>query len=272
MAYPKIKHNRILNHDILGEVKVYEIKRLPRSSGHGCQSDFFLNGAKENNPNQFALKMFKTSIEAFAAYQRQQLAAKNGYAPPVGKMVLWIMQTNGQRTRNRWGYETAVADTSTHARQKAMILGSLKIHNEYTSYCKSMGYRAFSKSSVMCFWDYIDENWDAPYEYSSGSALDDVDDPFSLRFKLKEIDIGFTQYDDCSEPYDNCKEKWNDNLRLGVTWNDVPCVEQDSPYMFTDLHSGNIGLWNGKPVVIDFGYHIACPAYRNFDRMENTNA
>jgi predicted unusual protein kinase regulating ubiquinone biosynthesis (AarF/ABC1/UbiB family) len=38
--------------------------------------------------------------------------------------------------------------------------------------------------------------------------------------------------------------------------------------MANDLHRGNIALWKGNLVVIDFGYHIAVPEYRDYDRLE----
>jgi hypothetical protein len=271
MAYPKIKHNRVLHHPILGEVKVYEMKNVPMANGSGCQSDFFLNGAKVNNPKQYALKMFKTSIEALAAYQRQKIAAEHGYAPPVGKMVLWVITKNGSRSRNRWGYETCIADVSYHARMKAMILGSPKIRENYNSFCEEDSLSPIlDEVSICLFWDEVDEKWDI-YEYGSGCALDDVRDRESLKYKIMDLDITDTQYDDVSDAYDNEKTEWNQNLRLGVKWKDIPCSEDDAPYMFNDLHCGNIGLWKDNPVVIDFGYHIACPMYRNFENMVTLN-
>jgi hypothetical protein len=271
MAYPKIKHNRILQHPILGEVKVYDLKSVPKSSGSGCQSDFFRNGATANNSKQYALKMFNTSIEALASYQRQKIAAEHGYAPPVGKMVLWVIAKNGSRSRNRWGYETCVADTSRYAQMKAMVLGSPVIHDNYNHFCNENDLVPnLDKVSVRMYWDEVDERWD-DYEYGSGCALGDVRDAKSLKYKIMDLDIGDTQYDDVSNAYDNGETEWNQNLRLGVNWNDIPCSEEDAPYMMNDLHCGNIGLWKGKPVVIDFGYHIACPMYRDFENMVTLN-
>lgn len=268
MAYPTIKHTRILDHDILGTVKVYEFPkgRLPRSQGSGCQSDFYRNGANPNNSKQYGIKLFNTSIEAFAAYQRQRLAAEEGLAPPVGKMVLWVIRYPNTKNRdfsqrNRWGYETCIADTSAPACRLAMILASPRIRDDYGEYCRNRNTpldSMYSESSIQSFWKNVDMNWDL-YEYDSHNALSDVKDSDSIRYQIANINIVGTQYDDVSDAFEN-DEKWNDRLRLGNTW-----LEDDYPFMSNDLHTGNIGLWKKNPVIIDFGYHIACPAYRNFD-------
>lgn len=250
---------------------MYEIKNVLKSNRSGCQSDFFLNGASPNMANQYAMKMFNTSIEALAAYQRQKIAAENGYAPPVGNMVLWVIGKDGSRSRNRWGYETCVAHTCKYSQKKAMILGSPVIREDYNRFCNEKMYTPnLDRKSVSQYWKNVDANWDI-HEYGSCTALDDVRDRDSLKYKIMDLDIEDTQYDDVSDAYDNEKTEWNQNLRLGVKWKDIPCSEDDAPYMMNDLHCGNIGLWNGKPVVIDFGYHIACPMYRNFENMVTLN-
>lgn len=268
-SYPHFTSTRTMTHPIMGDVKVYEMRGMPVSRDSGCQSDFFPNGAEVNNPNQYAIKMFNTSIEAYAAWQRQKIAADEGLAPPVGKMVLWIVRprTNKARTRNRWGYESCNADCSVHARLCAEILGSPVIQGMYLNYIRFYGLRSMSKSSVKKFWKSIDADVNEESNWmDSFNAIDAVRDPMSLKYRIMELDIGNTQYDDLSET-DTSEDAWkNPRLRLGETWN-----EDDNPYMMNDLHRGNLGLWNGNPVCIDFGYHIACPTYRNYDNMVTLN-
>jgi hypothetical protein len=270
-SYPHFNPTRTLNHPIMGDVKVYELRGMPVSKDGGCQSDFYTNGASVNNPKEYAIKMFNTSVEAFAAWQRQKIAADAGLAPPVGKMVLWIVRprNNKTRTRNRWGYESCVADCSEHARLVAQILGSPVIHNLYTNFIRERRLRKFSKTSVIKFWAIAEGgigDKDNEMYLDCYAALDAIADSKSLKYKLMDLDIMDTQYDDLSET-DIHENAWdNPRLRLGEKW-----TEEDNPYMMNDLHRGNIGLWKNTPVCIDFGYHIACPTYRNYGNMVTLN-
>jgi hypothetical protein len=59
-------------------------------------------------------------------------------------------------------------------------------------------------------------------------------------------------------------ESWSENGRLFLG---SVVHEDDDMYMSNDLHRGNLGLWMGSPVVVDFGYHLACPEYREMDYL-----
>ena len=74
----------------------------------GTQCKFLNNGAEENNPNQFAIKLFDAEYwwDAVGAYERQKLAASAGLAPPVGSMVTIVDAAGGMLM---YGYETCVA-------------------------------------------------------------------------------------------------------------------------------------------------------------------
>ena len=74
----------------------------------GYQVLFLNNNAEENNPNQFALKLFRTMWDAVAAFERQKLAADAGLAPPVGSLLMFT-----SRRTPKWGYETCVATKLT---------------------------------------------------------------------------------------------------------------------------------------------------------------
>ena len=266
-SYPRFSPTRIETHAILGTIKVYDIGKYPNPDGDGCQTSFFRNNAEVNNPNQFGLKMFNTSVEAFAAYQRQTLAAREGLAPPVGVMVRWIVKNHKGRTVNRWGYETCLADVSEHARKCAQIRGCPIVGKAYGEFY--MAYtdgnnrcRPYSKHSVEAFFEelntmqYDDPNAIDPYSSMSTSVGEG-----SLRSRLMDISLVGTQYDNLASIYD-MGESWSENGRLflGST-----VTEDDDMYMSNDLHRGNLGLWQGSPVVVDFGYHIACPEYREMD-------
>lgn len=269
-AYPRFTHTRIDTHPILGSIKIYTFDTSPISNESGCQTNFYTNNASVNNSNEFGIKMFNTSVEAFAAYQRQKIASDAGLAPPVGAMVRWIIRKNFRgKTVNRWGYETCIADCSDHARTCATILGSPIISRVYFEFMRQMGYRKFlGKESVTNF--YAD--WESVYNNQLKDAIVFADltdtDPFSpfsyladkhsMKHRLASLSIVGTQYDDLAEV--DMGSGWNDRLRLGQTW-----TSDDGASMNSDLHRGNIGLWNGEPVCIDFGYHICSPAYSESD-------
>lgn len=263
-TYPRFKHDRIDNHPILGKVKVFAMNRYPSPDDDGCQTSFFRNNAETNNARQFGFKMFNTSIEAFAAYQRQSLAAKEGLAPPVGKMIRWIVKNYHGRTVNRWGYETALADTSSAARIEATIYGCPRLTREYHQYIFEME-KEDCALSMDQFLEFKEEECPGDGRYfSSFSAISNSCVAGSLRMRLMEIDLIGTQYDNIVSIRDDGMA-WEDNprLRLGIV-----VLEKDDMRMASDLHRGNLGLWKGTPVVIDFGYHIAVPEYRDFDNLE----
>lgn len=265
-AYPRFTHDRIDNHPILGKVKVFTFKKYPSPDDDGCQTSFFRNHAEVNNAKQFGFKMFNTSIEAFAAYQRQSLAAHEGLAPPVGKMIRWVIQDSHRgRMVNRWGYETALADTTPAARVKATILGCPRLTNDYAAYVRVHGLKQGSAASMESFLNFMEQDSDGVdgRYFSQFSAISNTNVAGSLRMRLMNISLIGTQYDNITAIYDDGKQ-WKDNprLRLGQT------VTADDDYMMSnDMHRGNLGLWNGEPVVIDFGYHIAVPEYRDYDNV-----
>lgn len=87
----------------------------------GASAFFLHNNAEAGNPNQFALKLFFTKIEARAAYQRQKLAAEAGAAPPVGREV-YVWEAEKARFRY-YGYETCVAKPLTQDEEVELIPG-----------------------------------------------------------------------------------------------------------------------------------------------------
>ena len=87
------KPSHFKHHPIMGKVAVYYWSSKNACTAEGCSATFYLNGAEPDNPNHFAIKMFNTSVEAYAAFERQSLAAKDGLAPPVGHMAQFVYKT-----------------------------------------------------------------------------------------------------------------------------------------------------------------------------------
>lgn len=85
----------------------------------GASAFFLHNNAEIGNSNQFGLKLFFTELEARAAYQRQQLAAQAGAAPPVGRFV-YVHDRKESRFRY-YGYETGVAQKLTDKEEDEFI-------------------------------------------------------------------------------------------------------------------------------------------------------
>jgi hypothetical protein len=119
---PQFSPLRTFTHHLMGKVDVYVMRRNTRVSASGIQAEFLMNNAEPNRRNHYALKLYITASEAFAAYQRQKIAAAAGAAPPVRRMVMVMRNGPCQcgninectgtcwcRGRIMWGYQTCVA-------------------------------------------------------------------------------------------------------------------------------------------------------------------
>jgi len=107
---PRFVPSRTFMHDIVGRVDEYhftrkEWTRLRRSSASGVQSFFIPNNAKPHQRNHYALKVYDTLVEAFAAWQRQGIAARKHLAPPVRRICKFVIDG----LEPRWGYQSCVA-------------------------------------------------------------------------------------------------------------------------------------------------------------------
>lgn len=106
---PKFVPVRTDTHWIVGTYDHYILPRAPRSNGYGAQAQFITNNARPNMKREYGIKLFLSISEAYAAYQRQKLAAEQGCAPPVRRMVCVEYRHPRLGVVRRWGYQTCIA-------------------------------------------------------------------------------------------------------------------------------------------------------------------
>lgn len=115
---PKYRPIRTYTDATLGRVDEYALRQLREDSG-GAQASFLRNNARPNRKCEYGIKLFRTQREAFAAYQRQKIAAEAGLAPPVRRMVKVTIQKHRHydhdnhrmvhKEKVMWGYQTCLA-------------------------------------------------------------------------------------------------------------------------------------------------------------------
>jgi hypothetical protein len=116
---PRYVPTRTFTHPVMGRVDCYNLAREPICDGSGAQAMFYDNNARPNRKREYGIKLFNTASEAFAAYQRQKIAADAGLAPPVRRMVCFVApglrySPSADRwvrvpQKVRWGYQTSLA-------------------------------------------------------------------------------------------------------------------------------------------------------------------
>jgi hypothetical protein len=104
---PKYRPIRTYTDSIMGRVDEYALRHL-KSDGMGAQATFLRNNARPNMKREYGIKLFRTPREAFAAFQRQKIAADAGLAPPVRRMVKMTIMRN-RFADILWGYQTCLA-------------------------------------------------------------------------------------------------------------------------------------------------------------------
>jgi len=299
-AYPRFHASRTYTHPVLGRVKVLDFTNKNRQNlpdGSGAQTDFYRNNAQINNPKQFGIKLFSTSIEALAAYQRQRLAARKRLAPPVGSIIQWKIGR-----WSRWGYETCIADTSGNASTVALIKANKRVKAIYNAWANwaavdpkdyAGNISRFQKDTDpdliyvrdelgnCAIKDYNPVLRDGRDLLTDGRVRFDprnnryvikwdiswysLDDRHStLLHRLKDVDLTGTQYDNLWDLHDDgCNSFAPDpRLFLGSKWDST-----DEASLGGDLHGGNIALWRGRPVCIDFGFHCVRSTATDWDNL-----
>jgi len=109
---PTYRPFKTTHHAIMGAIDHYRCDHMPRFSGCGAQAGFLVNNARPNCAREYGIKLFPTASQAFAAYQRQMIAAEAGAAPPVRRMVKVLVRSPwyGDDLRTiYYGYQTCLA-------------------------------------------------------------------------------------------------------------------------------------------------------------------
>ena len=104
---PKYRPIRTYTDSIMGRVDEYALRAF-RCDGKGAQATFLRNNARPNRKREYGIKLFCSAREAFAAFQRQKIAADAGLAPPVRRMVKVKIKCD-RTTEIMWGYQTCLA-------------------------------------------------------------------------------------------------------------------------------------------------------------------
>jgi hypothetical protein len=117
--HPTYRPFKSTRHPIMGVVDHYITKVDLREDARGAQATFLRNNASPNRVREYGIKLFPTVSQAFAAYQRQKIAAAAGAAPPVRRMVCFVApgrRYNWEKDRyvrvariTYWGYQTSLA-------------------------------------------------------------------------------------------------------------------------------------------------------------------
>lgn len=232
--------------DIQEQVDVYEITGDPTCSGSGSLCQFLRNNAEFHNPHEFGIKyawgVSKQDMHAMFVYQN--MAYQVGAAPPVHRMVKIInhrQRVDGPQTYVYWGYTTSVAECNHN-----LVHGDY-LQSEYEEYCFDC--------------DFAKERYRKKILNAVGEADDNL--PKSLAEDLTcLIDQHFQTVDHLDV------EEWAANMGYVI----VPDEDIDELLsrlsnitirndhgqeccLGGDLHSGNLAVWQGEYVCIDFSHH-----------------
>ncbi len=231
------------------------------TNGGGTQCTWIKNNAQVNNEAHFGIKLTAQNLgsgnakaASLAMYQRQKLAAEHGCAPPVhGLCCVKVFSKVAKKVVTFWGYLSCAAELGGIGENP----DALYEFQEYLDKCREK-------------WEKLDE---------IESMLDDTN-WISGRTQNRVMDF-LREETECEHPddisfYDWCMNSGYNPLDIGYLQDKLSELDSYSlqhdffpigskypkgSYMGSDLHEGNVALWNGNPVCIDFGYH--CLAERN---------
>lgn len=222
----------------------------------GTQCTWMNNNAKVNNKDHFGIKLTaqnhgtgNAKTAALAMYQRQKLAAENGLAPPVhGLCCMKGYNKEDRKIITFWGYLSCRAELDCIGENPE----ALAAFEEYVDECREK-------------WDKIEEIESMLDDISwiSGRTQNRV-----LSF-IKE-DVSCYGHPDDISFYDWCNDNDYNPLAIGDLRDELNALDAaglqhdffpignkypHGSYMGSDLHEANVGMWNGRVVCIDFGYH-----------------
>lgn len=230
------------------QVDLYHSKDgLGYGSSSGSEWKFFHNNADCHREDQFSIKILNAGCHKYpkshvlAAFQRQTLAHNEGLAPPALRIIKVI-----DKNKVHWGY--------------------------LTGRCENVG----DHQGVGDF----EEMW-RDYEYDRDQARDAMQTAIAAMQEFDSSVDGCVDTSDIEEklqeafyekfPYDNYEDYIEGEVGFEVTalynslqeldvsgtqndWGDIGDTV-DCMVLGGDLHSGNMGEWQGSVVCIDFGHH-----------------
>lgn len=235
-------------------VSFYWLDKPIQTTDGGAQCEWIKNNAHADDPDQFGIKLTSLTVgdgtvksAAFAMYQRQQRAAEEGFAPPVHGMCCAKYYDKGnQRIDVYWGYLSCVADMDGCPTNP-------DAEYEYEQYCDQRKALQDCRESIANILD----NESAVTGRQMRNILEAVDE----NLDCPKYTMGFNSW--CAEnghelvdTSDLSDELCNISLiGLQNDWHPVGYVFEYGSKMGGDLHANNVGMWDGRLVCIDFGYH-----------------
>lgn len=228
--------------DIQEVVDVYEITGPLIVDGSGSICEFVGNNARVDNPNQFGIKYAwgLSKSEMHNIFTTQNKAAEVGAAPPVHRMVKIIHHLKD--TRVFWGYTTSVAECNHN-----LVYGEY-LQAEYEEYCR----------------DYEDEEnryckkilcviGKANPDYFSETIIEDLTNLVKEHF-LNVDTLNVEEWAANKGYIIVCDRDIDELLKcLASVLITKDCGKEYC--LGGDLHSGNLAMWQGNIVCIDFSYH-----------------
>lgn len=233
--------------DIQEQVDVYEITGNPICAGSGSICEFLDNNAELHNSYEFGIKyawgVSKQDMHNMFVYQDK--AHSEGAAPPVHRMVKVInhrQRIDGPETFVYWGYTTSVAECKHN-----LVYGDY-LQSEYEEYC--FDYKDAEKSYCNKILKAIGE---ADANYFPESLAEDLTDLIEEHFQT----VGRLDVEEwaANKGYVIVPDKDIEEL-LNCLSNVIITKDSGQEYCLGgDLHSGNLAMWQGNIVCIDFSYH-----------------
>lgn len=230
------------------QVDLYHAKQgMGFSNGCGSEWKFFHNNAKPHDDEQFSIKILcdrshkHPKSHVLAAFQRQNLAHDARLAAPAHRIIKVI-----DKDKVYWGYLT----------------GRCTGIGEY----QGMG----DLDDMWCDYDYNrDQARDAMQ--AALAALQEFDSAVDGNVDISDIEEKLEEAFNDKFPFDNYEDFAEDAVGSGVIslynnlqevdvsgtqndWGDIGDTV-DCMVLGGDLHSCNMGEWQGSVVCIDFGHH-----------------
>lgn len=233
--------------DIQTQVDVYEITGNPTCAGSGSICEFLDNNAEPHNPNEFGIKYAPgvSKEEVYNMFVYQDMAHSEGAAPPVHRMVKIIkrsLHVGDTETFVYWGYTTSVAVCHNN-----LVYGEY-LKYDYEEYC--FEFKHEKKKYLNEILSAIGKTDD---DYIPNSLVEDLTGLIEEHFLT--VDCLDVEEWAANKGYVIVPDRDIDEL-LNCLSNVLITKDSGRQYCLGgDLHSGNLAMWQGNIVCIDFSYH-----------------